>query len=165
MSKSECSVREGCQIELVAMEDVNGMISWSESLPDQEVHTFTSEITHKIKEGDELYFQSALEGKKAIQVLVNSHNVLVYAASQTQCERPSRQCYEKTANIHSPFIYEPEKALTLLFMVEGLANCEFTLTLLPSGTDTIALADGRPFSYLMGDREAELEFSFTVEKL
>lgn len=71
---------------------------------------------------------------------------------------PSDTCYEKVGNIHNPFIYEPKKDGNLLFMIEGLDNCEFALSIIEEGTGAIELKDGEPFSYLFDDKESSLAF-------
>lgn len=84
---------------------------------------------------------------------MNTPNVILYAAPSEQCETPTSKCYEKIANMHNPFIYEPKEDLELRFMVRGLDNSEFTITIIDEGTDSIPLNDGQPFSYLMDDKE------------
>ena len=66
--------------------------------------------------------------------MVNNPNVVIHAASKAVCAIPSEDCYEKVGNIHNPFIYEPKSDGDLLFIVEGLENCEFTITVIEDGT-------------------------------
>lgn len=47
-------------------------------------------------------------------------------------------------------------------MVQGLENCEFTISIIEDGTDAISLNDGEPFSYLMDDRENSVLFKFKL---
>jgi hypothetical protein len=39
----------------------------------------------------------------------------------------------------------------MIFMVEALDNCEFTLTLIDEGSEFIELHDSQPFAYLLDD--------------
>ena len=41
-----------------------------------------NQITKKIREGDVMYFKKRLAGKKSFQVVVNTPNVILYAASK-----------------------------------------------------------------------------------
>ena len=67
--------------------------------------------------------------------------MIIHVASKEICALPSDDCYEKIANVHNPFVYQPKKDGELLFVVQGLDNCEFTMTVI-EGTDDIELKDG-----------------------
>lgn len=67
-------------------------------------------------------------------------------------------------NSHNPFIYQIEKDVDLYFLVRGLDNCEFTLTIIEEGTEYIELQDTKPFTYLFDDSEKEIIFTYKLEK-
>lgn len=93
-----------------------------------------NKFTKKIREGQNIYIKKKFN-KKAYQVLINTPNVMVYASKTEKCSMVSEECYEKFGNVHNPFFYEPEKEdIQVMFMIKGLDNCEFTLTLIEEGT-------------------------------
>lgn len=54
-------------------------------------------------------------------------------------------------NFHNPGIYELKSDSEVVFLVEALDNCEFTLTLISANTEYIELKDSQPFTYLFDD--------------
>lgn len=105
----------------------------------------------KVSEGDNVYFRKEIKANQAFQVVVNTPNVIVFAASKEKCAIPGEECYERHGNIHKPFIYEPKKDGQLLFNVEGLDNCEFVLTIIQANAKYIELKDSEPMSYVMDE--------------
>jgi len=105
-----------------------------------------------------------MKANEALQLLVNSPSVIIYAASQEKCEVVDEEkCYEKSINSHNPAIYEPKSDSILLFKVIALDNCEFVLTVLDSHTPYIELKDTQPFSYLMDGKEKSVMFSIQLK--
>lgn len=43
------------------------------------------QVTKKVKEGDTMYFKKTIEAGKSIQVVVNSPNVIIWAANIKKC--------------------------------------------------------------------------------
>ena len=67
-----------------------------------------------------------LDRKNALQVVVNTGNVIIYAANNNkECGLPSSSCYDKVGNIHKILWYEPktDEELTVIFLVKALDNC------------------------------------------
>lgn len=124
---------------------------------------FSDTITKKMREGEKLYLKTTLKAKKAVQAVVNSPNVIIYAARIDKCDVVSSECHEKVFNFHNPGIYELKSDAEVVFLVEGLDNCEFTLTLISAGAEYIELKDSQPFTYLFDDAEKELFFKFKLE--
>jgi len=86
-------------------------------------------------------------------MVVNSPNVIIYAASEGHCiTQPTKDCYEKVFNYHNPVIFEPEKNSTLYLSVQVLDNCQYTLTRINEDDEYIDLKDGQSFTYLMDDQ-------------
>jgi hypothetical protein len=111
------------------------------------------------------YYQTPLKAKEAFQMVVNSPNVIIYAATQGHCPtQPSDECYEKVFNYHNPVIFEPEKEGTLILAVEVLDNCQYTLTRINADDEYIDLKDGQSFTYLMDDQEDKVIFKFKIDK-
>jgi hypothetical protein len=67
-----------------------------------------------------VYLKKQVKANKAFQVMVNSPNVLIYAASKQKCPVPTEDCYERTGNFHHPFVYTPKDDGLFLFNIEGL---------------------------------------------
>lgn len=83
--------------------------------------------------------------------MVNSPNVLIYAASKQKCPVPTEDCYERTGNFHHPFVYTPKDDGLFLFNIEGLDSGQFTLTIIDEEDEFIPLEDGLSFSYTMDE--------------
>lgn len=47
---------------------------------------FNRSLTKKVREGENIFLKTTLKGKKAVQAVVNSPNVLIYAASKDKCD-------------------------------------------------------------------------------
>lgn len=90
--------------------------------------------------------------QSALQLLVNTPNVVAYASNQKVCPEIDEKCHEVSFNHHFPGIYEPKEDGTLLFFVKGLDSCEFTLTILDENTTFVELKDTQPFTYLFDDK-------------
>ena len=90
---------------------------------------------------------------------------MVYASSTKKCTLPSESCYEKVGNIHNPFIYEfLDGQQNIIFMIKGLDDSYFTITIIEQGEKFIELKDGEAFAYTFDDREDEVEFLFNNKK-
>lgn len=50
-------------------------------------------MTKKVREGEKLLLKHNLKAKEAIQVVVNSPNVLIYAANKKKCDVPNEECH------------------------------------------------------------------------
>lgn len=55
-----------------------------------------------------IYIKKKFQVKKAIQVTVNSPNVIIYMATTKKCKVPSESCYDRIANINRHFVYYPD---------------------------------------------------------
>ena len=126
-----------------AVEDVQGSIYVGDS-KDEKVQEIlfldfgeSHKFTKKIKEGQNLYIKRKFKEKCIFKSAINTGNVLVYVASDEECVFPSEMCYEKFGNIHNPFVYEAKKDSNILFMIKGLDDTEFTLSLIEEGKDFI----------------------------
>ena len=51
-----------------------------------------------------------------------------------------------------------------MFMIKGLDNSQFTMTLIQEGTKYIELNDSEPFAYTFDDQETELKLTFKNHK-
>lgn len=47
---------------------------------------FSNTITKKMREGEKLYLKTKLKAKNAVQAVVNSPNVIIYAARIDKCD-------------------------------------------------------------------------------
>lgn len=164
-------MKTGCEFEVKANADIDATLYISDdkqSSKQQEfvVTEFTKSVTKKGRESQMQYFKTPLQAKRALQLVVNSPNVIVYTAQEGYCPtgQPSDECYQKVFNYHNPVIYEPEKNTNLLLAVEVLDNCEYTLTRINVDDEFIELKDGLPFTYLMDDHEDKVVFKFKLEK-
>ena len=91
---------------------------------------FKDIITRKIRDEEQVYLKTTLKKDEVVRVVVNNPNVIVRASSDEKCHIPTDECYEHIANSHHHFIYEPKKDTTLQFLVIGLDNCQFTLSII-----------------------------------
>ena len=165
VSEETCSVKSGCEFEVEALDDVKGGIyigDNNQGIKELIVLDFgkANKFTKKIRKGEEIYIKKLLKQKQTVQVTINTINVMVYAASKSKCKVPSQDCYEKVGNYHSPFFLETQQEEEVIFMIEGLDHSQFTLTLIPLGTEFIELKDSEPFTYLFDDKENDLKFTF-----
>lgn len=108
---TECKTKSGCEFTLEAKEGGEGNLYFGESTSKNETEVimvdFDRNITKKLREGEVLYLKTTLKAKKAVQAVVNSPNVIIYAARKEKCELVSDSCHEKVLNFHNPIIYEP----------------------------------------------------------
>lgn len=74
--------------------------------------------------------------KKAVQVTINSPNVVVYMASTKKCKFPTEECFDQLGNMNRHFFYYPdsEEQAEVIFWISALDSGTFTLTLLPEDT-------------------------------
>ena len=110
----------------------------------------------KVKEFTQTYIKKKVELKKALQVTINTGNVIVYMATSTkQCGLPSPTCYDAVGSMHKNFLFTPETAddETVIFLIHALDNCEFTFTLLTADAEFVGLEDSVPFAYLFDEKE------------
>lgn len=66
-------------------------------------------------------------------------------------------------NINKHFFYVPETQdqTDVVFKIEALDDCEFTLSLLPEDTEYVNLVDSQPFVYMFSPDEKFLKLRFT----
>ena len=67
---------------------------------------FSKSIGGKLREGEEKFYLYKMKPNDAIQMVVNSPNVIVYAANKAICRGEQlTKCHEKQINYHNPTIY------------------------------------------------------------
>lgn len=68
------------------MEDIKGDLYFGEKavkdVKEVVVTSFENSITKKLREGESILLKTTVKANKAIQALVNSPNVLIYASSK-----------------------------------------------------------------------------------
>ena len=90
----QCETKSGCSFDLQALDTVTSSI-YINNHPQDEKETqvnfipFTSSFTHKIREDDQIYLTKELMKDKAVQFVVNSPNIIVYAAPKDLCPTPT----------------------------------------------------------------------------
>jgi len=50
-------------------------------------------VQKKISDGANIFFKKQIKKGKTFEVMVNSLNVLIYAAPKSKCSIPSEDCY------------------------------------------------------------------------
>lgn len=167
-SLTECKTKTGCEFTLTAKEAGEGNLYFGGDSQKNQTEVifidFDKTITKKMREGEIVFLKTALKGKKAVQAVVNSPNVIIYAATKEKCEVVTSECHEKVINFHNPIVYETKSDVEVMFMVNALDTCEFTLTLIDEGSEYIELHDSQPFAYLLDDSEKELTFKFKLKQ-
>ena len=83
-------MKDGCTFSLTAKEAISGSLYVGENMEEKQTTeinylSFDSSITQKIYEGDTIYLTKKAQSNKAFQVVVNTPNVIVYAASKEEC--------------------------------------------------------------------------------
>lgn len=78
---------------------------------------------------------------------------------------PSPTCYDAVGNIHKSFVFTQQAELgsKVIFLIQALDNCEFTLSLINENTEFIKLEDSQPFAYQLNELEEEMKFTFDRE--
>lgn len=110
LSRDSCE-RTGCDFTLEATADGQGYIYIGEDakkLKAAEVveEEFDSSIAAKLREGEEKFYLYKMKANDAIQMLVNTPNVIVYVANKASCKGEQlAHCYEKQVSYQSPSIY------------------------------------------------------------
>lgn len=86
----ECKTKSGCEFTLEAKEAGEGNLYFGEKKEkdtEEIVYLdFKDTITKKMREGEKLYLKTTLQAKKAVQAVVNSPNVIIYAARKDKCD-------------------------------------------------------------------------------
>ncbi len=77
-------------------------------------------FTKRVHEDTITYLKKEVGEKKNYQVVVNTHNVLLYAANEEKCPQPGEKCHDKVGNSHNPFIYQSEKKGNFIIAVHAL---------------------------------------------
>lgn len=104
-----------------------------------------------------------MKANDAIQMLVNSPNVIIYVANKAVCTGEKLTvCHEKEINYHNPSIYETKEAIDLVFMVRALDSAQFVLTVIDAHQPYIELKDTEPFVYLMDNNEEHVALHFKI---
>ena len=97
INETSCKVKTGCNFQVEALEDVKGKVyigDNDEGVSEAEILLFDSsnKFTKKVREGQQVYIKKTFT-EKTQQVIVNTGNVLVYAASTAKCTLPSESCH------------------------------------------------------------------------
>lgn len=103
-SKDRCTQKSDCEFTVSAVEDSENMFIVSSremnstyidedgkgtyEFQQIEFLPIVKKAKHKIRLGDHLFFRKKIKKDQAIQVHVNSPNVIMYAACQTKCQVP-----------------------------------------------------------------------------
>ena len=67
---------------------------------------FTGSIGGTLREGEQKFYLYRLKAQTAVQILVNTPNVLVYAANRATCSGEQlSKCHQKLVSYHAPSIY------------------------------------------------------------
>lgn len=159
-NKKSCDLGPECDFEVEAKEDVKGILYLGKQDTNKEVLILDMKgdmkFKKKVKEFTQTYIKKKVELKKALQVTINTGNVIVYMATSTkQCGLPSPTCYDAVGSMHKNFLFTPETAddETVIFLIHALDNCEFTFTLLTADAEFVELEDSVPFAYLFDEKE------------
>ena len=55
--------------------------------------TIDKSFTKRVHEDTTIYLKKEFDEKKNYQVIVNTHNVILYAATEEKCKVPSEKCH------------------------------------------------------------------------
>lgn len=53
----------------------------------------SNSFTHKLRDQQSMYIKKQLKAGKAVEVTINTPNILVYMSSVKKCSLPSETCY------------------------------------------------------------------------
>lgn len=153
VSVQTCNIRTGCEFKVTAKGDINQaglrLKPMSQTTKGDTTYiTINTSYSGKIREGEILYFTHKVVNKTDLEIMVNSPNVLIYAADKS-CPKPSETCNNYSGNEKEQIEIEKEYMGDLYIAVEGLDNSRFTLTVIEGSEYYIELKDGEPFSYTL----------------